>query len=137
MISLNHMLKKTKIVCTIGPATESQEKLEELLKAGMNVMRMNFSHGDFAEHQKKVDNLKEATAKTGIPCAVMQDLSGPKFRLGDFYQERVQLTAGDLITLTTEKIVGDEKRVSVNYPTLHEEILPGNIIMVDDGKKKF
>ena len=137
MISLNHMLKKTKIVCTIGPATESQEKLEELLKAGMNVMRMNFSHGDFAEHQKKVDNLKEATAKTGIPCAMLQDLSGPKFRLGDFYQERVQLTAGDLITLTTEKIVGDEKRVSVNYPTLHEEILPGNIIMVDDGKKKF
>jgi pyruvate kinase len=67
----------------------------------------------------------------------MQDLSGPKFRLGDFYQERVLLKTGDFITLTTEKIVGDEKRVSINYPTLHEEILPGNIIMVDDGKKKF
>lgn len=129
--------KKTKIVCTIGPATSSEEKLTELLKAGMNVMRLNFSHGDFAEHQVKVNNLKKAMEKTGIPCAIMQDLSGPKFRLGDFYQERVQLKAGDFITLTTEKIVGNEKRVSVNYPTLHEEILPGNIIMVDDGKKKF
>lgn len=129
--------KKTKIVCTIGPVTSSEEKLTELLKAGMNVVRLNFSHGDFVEHQKKVDNLKKAIKTTGIPCAVLQDLSGPKFRLGDFYQERVQLKAGDYITLTTEKIVGDEKRVSVNYPTLHEEILPGNIIMVDDGKKKF
>ena len=130
-------IKKTKIVCTIGPATESEVMLEKLLKAGMNVARLNFSHGDFAEHQNKVDNLKKAVEKTGIPCAVLQDLSGPKFRLGDFYQERVQLKAGDMITLTTEKIMGDEKRVSVNYPTLHQEILPGNIIMVDDGKKKF
>lgn len=129
--------KKTKIVCTIGPATQSQEKLEQLLKAGMTVARLNFSHGDFAEHQLKVDNLKKAMKKTGIAAAVMQDLSGPKFRLGDFYQERVELKAGDFITLTTEKITGDEKRVSVNYPTLHEEIEVGNIIMVDDGKKKF
>ncbi len=129
--------KRTKIACTIGPATQSEEKLIELLKAGMNVMRLNFSHGDFAEHQNKVDNLKKAMKKTGIPCAVMQDLSGPKFRLGDFYQERVQLKAGDFITLTTEKVVGDEKRVSVNYPTLHEEIEVGNMIMVDDGKKQF
>lgn len=129
--------KKTKIVCTIGPATQSEEKLTQLLKAGMNVMRLNFSHGDFAEHQTKVDNLRKAMKKTGLVAAIMQDLSGPKFRIGDFYQERVQLKAGDFITLTTEKIVGDEKRVSVNYPTLHEEIEVGNVIMVDDGKKKF
>lgn len=134
---MNNVVKKTKIVATIGPATQSQEMLEKLLKAGFNVMRMNFSHGDFAEHQVKVDNLKKAIKKTGIHAAMLQDLSGPKFRLGDFYQERVQLKAGEFITITTEKIVGDEKRVSVNYPTLHEEILPGNIIMVDDGKKKF
>lgn len=129
--------KKTKIVCTIGPATQSEERLTEMLKAGMNVMRLNFSHGDFAEHQTKVDNLRKVMKKTGMKAAIMQDLSGPKFRIGDFYQERVQLKAGDFITLTTEKIVGDEKRVSVNYPTLHEEISVGNIIMVDDGKKKF
>src|SRR3989344_6775485 len=136
MISLNRM-KKTQIVATIGPATQSEEMLTKLLYEGLNIMRLNFSHGDFAEHQGKVDNLKKAVENTGIPCLIMQDLSGPKFRLGDFYQERVELVAGDFITLTTEKIVGDEKRVSVNYPTLHQEILPGNIIMVDDGKKKF
>ena len=132
-----HLGKKTKIVATIGPATESQEQLEKMLKAGMNVMRMNFSHGDFAEHQVKVDNLKKAMAKTGIPAAMLQDLSGPKFRIGEFYQERVNLKPGDFITLTPEKIVGDEKRVSINYPTLHQELKPGNIVMVDDGKKKF
>lgn len=132
-----HLGKKTKIVATIGPATQSQEQLEKMLKAGMNVMRLNFSHGDFSEHQVKVDNLRKAIKKTGLPAAIMQDLSGPKFRIGDFYQERVQLKAGDFITLTPEKIVGDEKRVSINYPTLHEELKPGNMIMVDDGKKKF
>lgn len=132
-----HLGKKTKIVATIGPATESQENLEKMLKAGMNVMRMNFSHGDFAEHQNKLDNLKKAIKKTGIPAAILQDLSGPKFRIGAFYQERVNLKAGDHITLTPENIVGDEKRVSINYPTLHKELKPGNIIMVDDGKKKF
>ncbi len=132
-----HLGKKTKIVATIGPATESEEQLVRMLKAGMNVMRMNFSHGDFAEHQNKVDNLRKAIKKTGIPAAIMQDLSGPKFRIGEFYQERVQLKAGDFITLTPEKIVGDEKRVNINYPTLHLELKPGNLIMVDDGKKKF
>lgn len=131
------MQKKTKIVCTIGPATESQEKLEQLLKAGMNVMRMNFSHGDFAEHQKKVDNLKMAMKKTGIGAAIMQDLSGPKFRIGDFYKERVELKAGDMIILTEDKIVGDEKRVSINIPGLHKNLKPGMFVMVDDGKKKF
>ncbi len=129
--------KKTKIVCTIGPATESQEKLEEMLNAGMNVMRLNFSHGDFAEHAKKVVNLRAAMKKTGLSAAIMQDLSGPKFRIGDFYKERVTLNEGDFITLTTEKITGDEKRVSINYPQLIKELKPGNIIMVDDGKKKF
>ena len=132
-----HLGKKTKIVATIGPATESEEQLARMLKAGMNVMRMNFSHGDFAEHQNKLDNLRKAMKKTGIPAAIMQDLSGPKFRIGEFYQERVQLKAGDFITLTPEKIVGDEKKVSINYPTLHLELKPGNMIMVDDGKKKF
>ncbi len=131
------MIKKTKIVATIGPATSSVEMLEKLLKAGFNVMRLNFSHGDFAEHQGKVDNLIKAVANTGIPAAVLQDLSGPKFRIGDFYQERVMLKAGDFITLTPETVVGDEKRVSFNYPTLAKEISVGNIIMVDDGKKKF
>jgi pyruvate kinase len=133
-----HLGKKTKIVCTIGPKTESPAQMERLLKAGMNVIRMNFSHGDFAEHQGKIDAYKKASAKTGLKAALLQDLSGPKFRIGDFYQERVTLKAGEYITLTSEKIEkGDEKRVSMNYPTLHEELVVGNIVLVDDGKKKF
>ena len=83
--------KKTKIVATIGPATTSEEKLTELLKAGLNVARLNFSHGDFAEHQVKLDNLKAAVEKTGIPCAVLQDLGGPKIRIGDFTAGSIML----------------------------------------------
>jgi len=131
------MIKKTKIVATIGPVTSSEEMLESLLKSGLNVIRLNFSHGDFKEHQEKVDNFRKAMKKTGITGAIMQDLSGPKIRLGEFYQEKVELKKGDTITITTEKIVGDEKRVSINYPLFSKEVKPGDNIMVDDGKKRF
>ena len=129
--------KKTKIVCTIGPATESAPVLEKLLLAGMNVMRLNFSHGDFAEHQGRIDNLKVATKKTGISAAVLQDLAGPKIRIGNFKTESVTLVEGKKFTLTTEDIVGDEARVSVNYPLLPKEVKKGHIIFLHDGKKKL
>lgn len=131
------MIKKTKIVATIGPATTSVEMLSKLLKAGMNVVRLNFSHGDFKEHQEKVDNFRIAMKTTGMSGAIMQDLSGPKIRLGEFYQERVNLKTGQMITITTEKIVGDEKKVSINYPLFAREVKKGDMIMIDDGKKKF
>ena len=131
------MIKKTKIVATIGPATSSIEMLEKLLKIGMNVVRLNFSHGDFAEHQEKVDNFKKAMEATGISGAVLQDLSGPKIRLGEFSTERVELIAGKHITITTDKIIGDEKHVSINYSLFPKEVKRGDKIMVDDGKKKF
>lgn len=131
------MIKKTKIVATIGPATSSEEMLTKLLKAGLNVVRLNFSHGDFKEHQEKVDNFRIAMKKTGMTGAIMQDLSGPKIRLGEFYQEKVELKKGDTITITTDKIVGDEKKVSINYPLFPKEVKAGDNIMVDDGKKRF
>ena len=130
-------MKKTKIVATIGPATESEEMLTKMLKAGMNVMRLNFSHGDFAEHQMRVNNLRSAMKKSGMRAAILQDLSGPKIRLGEFYQDRVELKTGDKIVITTEKIVGDEKRVSINYLEFPKEVKPGDKVMVDDGKKQF
>ena len=102
-------MKKTKIVATIGPSTTDAKKIEELLMAGVNVMRMNFSHGDFAEHQVKVDNAKVASEKTRIPVALLQDLGGPKIRIGDFYKESIVLEEGQTFSLTTEKIIGDEK----------------------------
>jgi len=133
------MLKKhTKIVATIGPATESKEMLEKLVLAGLNVMRLNFSHGDFAEHQARVDNLAVVTKKLDTPVAILQDLSGPKIRIGEFDTERVELKVGKKITLVTgKKFVGDVTRVWVNYPTLHKELKKGSIVFVDDGKKKL
>ncbi|MFA6354926.1 MAG: pyruvate kinase [Candidatus Paceibacterota bacterium] len=131
------MNKKTKIVATIGPATSSVLMLSKLLKAGMNVVRLNFSHGDFAEHQEKVDNFKQAMKETGIGGAILQDLSGPKIRLGEFSTERVELVAGKNITITTKKIIGNEKIVSINYPLFPKEVKKGDMIMVDDGKKRF
>lgn len=131
------MIKKTKIVATIGPATESEEMLTNLLKAGLNVMRLNFSHGDFAEHQARVDNFRNAMKNTGLMGAILQDLSGPKIRLGQFGTETVELVAGENITITTESITGDKTRVSINYPNFPKEVKVGDLVMVDDGKKKF
>jgi pyruvate kinase len=134
-----HLSKKTKIVCTIGPATESEENLSKLLKAGMNVMRMNFSHGDFKEHQIKVDNLKKAMKSTGIPAAILQDLGGPKIRTGEFNTEsgRITIEKGQKFILTTEKIKGDMKKVHVSYDKLPQEVKVGHRIMLDDGKKEL
>ena len=130
-------IKKTKIVATIGPATSSEEMLTKLLQEGMNVVRINFSHGDFAEHQVKVDNGRAASEKTGIPVAFLQDLGGPKIRIGEFNKESVNLKEGEMFTLTTEKIVGDEKKVYVNYPLLPKEVKVGGTILLHDGKKKL
>jgi len=129
--------KKTKIVCTIGPATESKEMLEKLVNAGMNVMRLNFSHGDFKEHQGRVDELRAVMEKTGKRVAIMQDLGGPKIRIGDFANGLITLKEGQTFTLTTDKIVGDENRVSVNYPLLPKEVKVGGFILLHDGKKKL
>lgn len=133
--------KKTKIVCTIGPATESAEKLEQLVNAGMNVMRLNFSHGDFAEHQNRVDNLRAVMQKTGKTIAILQDLGGPKIRIGSFKDEKgIVLKAGQTFTLTTdesEKLAGDETRVFINYPKLPAEVKVGGTIMIHDGRKRL
>lgn len=132
-----NVYKKTKIVATIGPATESVEMLTKLIEGGLNVMRLNFSHGDHAEHQNRVDNLRAVMKKTDTHIAILQDLSGPKIRIGDFATERVQLKEGASFTLTTEKIIGDETRVYVNYPTLPQEVKVGSFVLLDDGKKKL
>jgi pyruvate kinase len=130
-------MSKTKIIATIGPSSESAEKLAELLRAGMNIMRLNFSHGDFAEHQNRVDNLKHASAETSLIAQILQDLGGPKIRIGDFHVEHVVLVSGETFTLTTEKIKGDGARVYVNYPLLPSEVKMGDHIFLNDGKQKL
>ncbi len=136
-----HLGKRTKIVATIGPATESVEQLEKLLKAGLNVIRMNFSHGDFAEHQRKYDNGKTASKNTGIPVAFLQDLSGPKIRIGTFYNDaarRVTLKTGQKFVLTIDqKVEGNENIASINYDKLTKEVKKGEHILLDDGKVKM
>jgi pyruvate kinase len=129
--------KKTKIVCTIGPATENVEKLTKLVNAGMNVMRLNFSHGGFDEQQVRVDNIKKVRAATGKTVAVLQDLAGPKIRIGEFKDGMAVLKEGATFTLTTDQIMGDEKRVHVNYPLLPKEVKVGGYVLLHDGRKKL
>ena len=124
---------KTKIVCTIGPASDSQDILERLIRAGMNVARLNFSHGDFTEHQAVIRRIREASRTTGRRVAIMADLPGPKIRLGQFAEEPVKLRAGDTFTLTTEEIEGTVDRVSVTFAELPQAVRPGNRLFLNDG----
>lgn len=129
--------KKTKIVCTIGPVTEEKYRLIELVNAGMNVMRLNFSHGDFSEHQKRVDSIREAMKETGKTVAILQDLCGPKIRIGTFKDKMITLHEGKTFTLTTDEMEGTEEKVHINYPQLPKEVKAGSIIMLQDGTKRL
>ena len=130
-------VKNTKIVCTIGPATESEKVLGELVNAGMNVMRLNFSHGDFAEHQFRVDNIRKIIKKTGKSVAILQDLAGPKIRIGEFEKGLTVLKEGAKFTITTDKIMGNDEKVSINYPLFVKEVKVGDPVLLHDGKKKL
>ncbi len=129
--------KKTKIVCTIGPATASKEKLNSLMKAGMNVMRLNFSHGSFDEHQARVDAIREIMKESGHRVGIMQDLSGPKIRIGTFKDQKITLKEGQIFTLTTKQCEGTEERVFINYPKLPSEAKVGEFVMLQDGSKRL
>jgi pyruvate kinase len=124
---------KTKIVCTIGPASESQEVMERMLLAGMNVARLNFSHGDFAAHRKVIETLRDASRTTGRQVAIMADLSGPKMRIGKLKEEPVELKPGDPFTLTTKEVLGDVSKVSVTFSRLPKAVKPGDPLYLNDG----
>lgn len=130
-------MKKTKIVATIGPATESVDVLSKLLQAGMDIMRLNFSHGDVDEHRARVENLRNASEKTGLRAAICQDLSGPKIRIGTFETESVTLEPGKTIRLTTDEIVGTAERVHINYPAFPREVAVENRVFLHDGRLKL
>jgi pyruvate kinase len=125
--------QKTKIVCTIGPASASPSVMKQMIEAGMNVARLNFSHGDFTAHKMVIENLRAAAATTGRRIAIMADLSGPKMRIGKIDPEPVELRPGDLFTLTTEDIVGDANRVSVSFDRLPQAVKKGNTLFLNDG----
>ncbi len=124
---------KTKLVCTVGPASDSPAILQQMLLAGMNVVRLNFSHGDFPSHQKTIQRVRAASQATGRHVAIMADLPGPKMRIGQIAGEPVQLKPGDSFTLTTEEMVGDAGRVSVSFSPLPKAVRPGDKLYINDG----
>lgn len=126
-------MRKTKIICTIGPASENREIMSELIKRGMNVARLNFSHGEHAEHKTRIDNLRGVAAELNQPLAIMLDTKGPEIRTGLLKNKRVQLTSGQKFTLTTRSVPGDEEAVWISYAHLPAEVNPGVSILLADG----
>ncbi len=126
-------MRNTKIVCTIGPASGSRETLGRLMDAGMNVVRLNFSHGTLDDHAQKIALIRELAAAKGLPIAILQDLSGPKIRTGAFAGGPVELKTGDAFTLTARDVPGDEREVSLTYPALPEDVRAGDTLLLADG----
>ena len=126
-------MRKTKVICTIGPACEDVEILSEMCRAGMNVARLNFSHGTHDEHRKKISLVKETREKLKLPIAIMLDTKGPEYRIKTFKDGKIFLNDGDTFTFTTEDIVGDNSRVAVNYESLVENLEIGDTILVNNG----
>lgn len=127
-------MRKTKIICTIGPASESEENLRKLMKAGMNVARFNFSHGSHEEHKAKFARVLKVSGELGVSVATLLDTKGPEIRLRDFAAGKVELKAGQEFILTTEEILGDETRASITYKNLKEDVKEGSRVLIDDGK---
>ncbi len=126
-------MRKTKIVCTIGPASENEEKLRELMHAGMNVARVNFSHGDHEEHRKKLERARKVANEFNMPRATRQDTKGPEIRLRDFEGGKVFLETGSMFRLTTDEVEGTSNRATITYKNLKNDISVGNVILIDDG----
>lgn len=125
--------RKAKIICTIGPASESPEKLIALIRAGMDVARLNFSHGTREEHLKKIETIRQMAERLGKPVSILQDLSGPKIRVGKVKEGGVELKKGEVFLLTTREIMGDERGVTVSYAPLPKEVRVGDTILLSDG----
>ena len=126
-------MRKTKIICTIGPASDTEEVLSRMCRAGMNVARLNFSHGTHAEHKEKFELIKQVREKLSLPIAIMLDTKGPEYRIKTFKDKKITLAEGDEFTFTTEDIEGDQTRVSVTYKNLVEELNVGDRILLSNG----
>ena len=127
-------MRRAKIVCTLGPAVESPEKVRELIAAGMNMARLNLSHGGYEEHQNRLDRVRAAAAEAGVPIAILVDLQGPKIRLARFKDGPHDLSRGDIFTITTDEIEGTKERVGTTYKGLPGDCKAGDRILIDDGK---
>ncbi|MBH5334338.1 pyruvate kinase [Streptomyces pactum] len=127
-------MRRAKIVCTLGPATDSYEQIKALVEAGMDVARLNLSHGTYAEHEERYRRVRKASAETGRSIGILADLQGPKIRLGRFREGPVLLERGDEFTITVEKVEGDQHRCGTTYHGLAADVSKGERILVDDGR---
>ena len=130
-------MRKTKIICTIGPSSMNEETLTKMCQAGMDVARLNFSHGDHAEQKQKIDLIKKVREKLHVPLAIMLDTKGPEYRIGTFKDGSITLKDGDTFTFTTEQVEGDQTRVSVSYKDLIKNLKVGDRILVNNGLVTF
>lgn len=130
-------MRKTKIICTIGPSCENENILTKMCENGMNVARLNFSHGTHEEHKEKIELVKKVREKLGLPIALMLDTKGPEYRIKTFENKKITLADGDKFIFTTEEVVGNQERVSVNYKNLTHDLNIGDTIMVNNGLVKF
>lgn len=126
-------MRKTKIVCTLGPATDDPEVLKELMHAGMNVARINFSHGNYQDQEERINVFKWIRGELGLPIPLLLDTQGPEIRIGKFKEPKVSLEPGKTFTLLNEDIVGDETRVSITYKELYKDVEIGRTILINDG----
>lgn len=128
------MKKKTKIICTIGPASESKEMMKKLAENGMDIIRLNFSHGDFEEHGNRIKNIREVNKELGTNIAILLDTKGPEVRLGEFENGSESYEKGDIVTIVREKILGTKERFHIQCPEIFDDVNIGGTILVDDGK---
>src|SRR6185437_10157277 len=131
---MNNLSKKTKIVATVGPACNTKEKLWELVKAGANIFRLNFSHGSHDQHLNVIKYIRELNAEHNANIAILQDLQGPKIRTNEVENNGVELVAGKEIIITKEYCIGTKDKISTSYQSLTSDVKPGDAILIDDGK---
>ena len=131
---ISHSQKRTKIVATVGPACDNFEKLLELAKAGVNVFRLNFSHGSYENKKEIIEHIRKINKSQPFNVAILGDLQGPKLRVGEIADGQIELTEGDDIIFTTEKMTGTKSKVYVSYPNLTKDVKVGERIFLDDGK---
>ena len=131
------MMRRTKIICTLGPATDDKEVLKGMMEAGMNVARLNFSHGSHEEHKQRMDLVKACRAELGLPIGIMLDTKGPEIRTKTYKNGKIEIQDGQTFTLTTRDVEGDESIVSISYEGLPNDVKPGTRILIDDGLIAF
>ena len=128
------LARRTKIVATIGPATENPERIQELIEAGATTFRLNFSHGDHNEHSKRIQTIREVSKELGVHIGILQDLQGPKIRLGTFKSGPITLSTGDKFSLTSKEVECNQDIATVTYKKLATEVTAGSRILLDDGR---